>query len=192
MRVTPRLLSLWPGLCQLWLHGRWSGLVAAALFTGFVNLAIVTTFLWPQWFTSTVPVVSWLIAAGMVTVSVWRTLRQPLESITDTPNMEEDLLPRAQVEYLRGHWFEAESLLLRLLQTNAEDVEARLMLASTYRHTRRVDDARQQLGLLRNSVGGDKWASEIESETRLLDKLNDADGNEVKLSESVENVSNAA
>ena len=38
-------------------------------------------------------------------------------------------------EYLRGAWFEAETLFGRLVAQDQRDVDARLMLASLLRHT---------------------------------------------------------
>ena len=45
------------------------------------------------------------------------------------------------MEYLRGNWLEAESLLQRLIRESARDFDVHLLLATLYRRTRRYDEA---------------------------------------------------
>jgi cytochrome c-type biogenesis protein CcmH/NrfG len=71
-------------------------------------------------------------------------------------------------EYLKGAWFEAESLLGKLVAQDHRDVDARLMLASLLRHTRRPLEARRQLDELQRLEKAEKWQVEIERERQLL------------------------
>jgi hypothetical protein len=63
------------------------------------------------------------------------------------------LLCDAQTEYLRGHWLEAESLLLR---------------TSVYRRSGHVEKARQQLAELAQLPAARTWRHEIAAELHQL------------------------
>lgn len=71
---------------------------------------------------------------------------------------------QAQLEYLKGHWIEAESQLRRLLARTPGDVEAWLLLASVQRRTNRLDEARQSLTTLAELNGSILWAEEVQRE----------------------------
>jgi len=51
-------------------------------------------------------------------------------------------------DYLKGNWFEAERKLNVLMRRDEHDLEARLLMATLLRHTKRFDDATHQLNLL--------------------------------------------
>ena len=71
-------------------------------------------------------------------------------------------------EYLKGNWFEAERKLNRLLRRADHDLEARLLMATLMRHTKRYEDATHQLNLLVRLDGSHRWALEIHREGELL------------------------
>ena len=81
---------------------------------------------------------------------------------------QEDLFRRALTEYLRGAWFEAESLCGQVVANHPRDVDARLMLATLMRRTKRYADAGRQLAELERIESSAKWQAEIEREKRLL------------------------
>jgi cytochrome c-type biogenesis protein CcmH/NrfG len=81
---------------------------------------------------------------------------------------QQDLFIRAQAEYLKGHWVEAQSLLEQLLRDDPEDVESHLLLASVFRRSRRIELARKQLHRLGGFPGRAKWQFEIQRELDLL------------------------
>ena len=83
----------------------------------------------------------------------------------------DDLFRAALGEYLKGAWFEAESLLGQLVAQDNRDVDARLMLASLLRHTRRPLEARRQLDELDRLEKAARWQVEIERERQLLKHL---------------------
>ena len=59
-----------------------------------------------------------------------------------TPDERSDQWFReAQAAYLAGDWVSAEQTLLKLLRHDARDAEARLMLATLWRHEGRLDAA---------------------------------------------------
>lgn len=66
-------------------------------------------------------------------------------------------------------------MLQQQLQRFSSDVDARLMLATVYRRTRRTIEAGQQLQLIEQTDGGEKWQWEIEQERRMLKRLSASD-----------------
>jgi cytochrome c-type biogenesis protein CcmH/NrfG len=81
------------------------------------------------------------------------------------------LFIQAQAEYLKGHWFEAETLLGQLLENQDSDVDAQLMLATLYRRTGRIEDGRRKLQELERMDGANKWVLEMAREREMLDRL---------------------
>jgi cytochrome c-type biogenesis protein CcmH/NrfG len=67
-------------------------------------------------------------------------------------------------EYLQGSWFEAETKLLGLLRSAPRDVEARLLVATLLRRTRRHAEALDQLDRLERLRDAAKWSREISEE----------------------------
>ena len=113
---------LWPGLPQLWLRGSWPGLGMAIGFTGCVNLLLLCTFVWTEWLDAT-----WLSAAWMTAAVIWSgsgliSLRWcAKQRAFDEDGPPRDLFPRALGEYLRGNWYEVETLCQAMLrQRNRE------------------------------------------------------------------------
>jgi cytochrome c-type biogenesis protein CcmH/NrfG len=69
---------------------------------------------------------------------------------------------------LKGNWFEAERELNKLLRRDNRDLEARLMLATLLRHTKRFDEATRQLNVLVRLEGAKRWELEIRREGELI------------------------
>jgi hypothetical protein len=65
---------------------------------------------------------------------------------------------------LKGHWIEAETQLSKLLVQQPDDVEARLLLASIQRRTRRLAAARKTLIRLNGQESAAHWTMEIHAE----------------------------
>ena len=61
MRWGQLLLCGWPGLAQLLLRGSYPALISAIGFSILLNLALVSTFLWPALLGDTFPVIAWPI-----------------------------------------------------------------------------------------------------------------------------------
>jgi len=164
VQAMPYMTCLWPGLPQLWWRGDLRALLAALAFAAAVNAILVVTFIWPEM------VPSRLLTFGQLAVSaVWlvsvahsfralRRIRQPISATTET------WFRQAQEEYLQGHWFEAESLLKKVIRDQARDVDAHLMLAGVYRKSDRHDEAILVLNRLQKLDGATKWALEIRRE----------------------------
>lgn len=205
MRFSTRTTCIWPGLTRLWLLGDWSGLLVATLFAIGLNIALLASFVWPFAIPAGLLAAGWLLLIGFWGISVLRSLRTL--SLTGDSSVslgasssagmpasdaavgsdDQGLFLQAQGEYLRGHWYEAESHLKKLLRRSGKDVDARLMLATLYRRTQRVDDAEHQLQTLQRMPGSDKWRCEIAHEHHLLQSLaGTADGgaDETKVTKS--------
>jgi tetratricopeptide (TPR) repeat protein len=187
MRPTPKLPKIayfWPGLPQLWLRGSWAGLVIAVGFTALVNLLVLATCVFREWIPLEYQLGGGAIIAVSWLVGWWQCRRAELaqaiptqvttesssdESVTaasaspvgQTIDRGEQLYRDAQQAYLRGDWVAAEQLLLKLLKINDHDAEARLMLATLWRHQGRHREAVRQLDKLSRLEAADRWQNEI-------------------------------
>jgi uncharacterized protein HemY len=140
-------------------------LAAAAL----LNLALLGTFGWSELVAPVEEKALWL-TLGVVWVAAaalsWVGSRRQATAARPGP------LPGAYEQgldhYLKGDWFQAERLWVDLLRSNPRDLDARLMLASLWRHTGRLDEAAAQLDLLTRLEGAEKWEWEIRRERELL------------------------
>ena len=71
MRWGPVLLCGWPGLSGLWYRGKLSSLLVAIGFSVLLNLALISTFLWPWSLGETFPVVAWPMILVIWATSAW-------------------------------------------------------------------------------------------------------------------------
>lgn len=177
MQWGPMVLCCWPGLPGLWYRGRWSSLILALAFSMVLNGAILSSFIWTEiLFDRTFPAVAWPFILMFWSLTAWLAFQnlpdvmavktQSVNTVFDSPDT---LFIDARSEYLKGHWQEAEKLLLRQLYQSPRDVESRLMLATLYRHTRQFDDAQQQQQTLAKFDESEVWQNEIIREQRLLE-----------------------
>lgn len=160
---------LWPGLLRLWCEGRWSALVVALGLAAKLNLLLLATFVTPHPPGGIVLGLGWLALCTGWTIGIWRSVRYAQRALPD-PGACQDLFIQAQAEYLRGHWFEAEALLDKVLRTDQRDVDAQLMLATLYRRTGRIREARRRLRTLQRKEGAEKWQMEIDRELGNLER----------------------
>jgi hypothetical protein len=84
-----------------------------------------------------------------------------------------DLFPSALTEYLQGNWFAAEQKCRDLIARRRDDVEARLLLATTFRQVGRTAEARAELDGLAKIEGSAKWTLEIADERLRLEEESD-------------------
>jgi hypothetical protein len=178
MRVVRWATYLWPGLPQLWFEGMWSGLALAIGFALPLNLLLVASLVWVKLLEPSVLRFGWLALGltwvGSLVVMGWGSKARTARSQSTS---QEDLFRRALAEYLRGAWFEAESLWGQVVAQNERDVDARLMLVTLLRRTKRYDEARRQLADLDKIESSAKWQSEIEREKHLLTEAPGTDDN---------------
>ncbi|HJT33629.1 MAG TPA: hypothetical protein VJ783_16405 [Pirellulales bacterium] len=165
----PRLCCLWPGLPQLWIAGDWSGLALAVGFACLVNLLLLTSLHWTEWLDTGLKIAGWTAVSVLwcaSAVSGWRWMSRQKQSAARAS--EQDLFPRALGEYLKGNWYEAEVVCHDLLRRAVGDVEARLLLATLLRRTRRFPEAHGQLEQLTRLDAAAAWEAEIASEYERL------------------------
>ncbi len=173
MGLAAWMTCLWPGLPRLWWRGQGTGFCTAAVFAIWLNFSLAATFLLPDRFPTLVHVGSWAGLAIFWGVCVRRGAGRLSHFYCGDGQRNDALFGRAQEEYLKGHWFEAESLLLRLVRDDPADVEGRLLLATLYRHTQRAALAQSQLDSIVRSPHAARWAWEIRSERAQLQRAAD-------------------
>ncbi len=166
----PLWLGLWPGLPQLWLHGRFAGLAAAIGFAVLLDFVLATSLVWTEIWEPRVAL-SWWAGVGTVWCvgfAWWGASgRRQGECL---PVAAGDLFPLALTEYLRGNWFEAERLVADMLRATPSDVEARLLRVSILRRTGKRDEARRLLDVLSHTAGATKWQFEMGRERERLER----------------------
>lgn len=169
MRAPSLVMCCWPGLPRLWLLGDWSALVIAVSFGGVLNLLLVSAFVRTDWLPFPANELVWIAVGGLWLVSAIRAYRK-LPDLCKPATAADDrgLFLQAQNEYLQGHWFEAESALREMLRVTPGDFDARLLLATLFRRTRRYDEALSELGRVAQQDGAEKWHWEIATERRLV------------------------
>jgi hypothetical protein len=168
MRRLPWPAYLWPGLPQLARDGNWAALAVAVAAAVLLNAVLLSTCVWTEFVAPAPRIICWafLGAAWIVAIGYWSWHdRQRAVALgkTDAKTFEEAL-----AEYLKGNWFEAERKLNLLLRRDEHDIEARLLVATLLRHTKRFDEATHQLNILAGLDGAHRWALEIHREGELL------------------------
>ena len=178
MRWGPLLMCGWPGLPGLWFRGQMSSLLVAIGFSILLNLALVSTFLWPRSMGETFPIVAWPMILLIWGTSTWLAYHRvtdvmsvPVSEKVADPERPDTLFIQAQREYLGGHWEEAESLLRRRIQSAPRDMESRLLLATLLRHSRRLDQARDQLDEMKRFDESLEWDFEVDRERQLIELI---------------------
>jgi tetratricopeptide (TPR) repeat protein len=186
MRASPFVLCCWPGLPRLWVHGEVSAVALALGFGAVLNLLLVSNVLWPELIPASGRTLGWFLLAAWWLFSAIRAFCSLERLNTPTIADSRGLFIQAQGEYLKGHWFEAESLLQQLLRSTRRDLDAHLMLATLCRRTKRYDEAQARLDLMDQFDGAEKWRWEIEVERRLLQQQAEKERDQVDLLSSVE------
>ncbi len=172
MGVSPWITCLWPGLPRLWYRGQVSGLVSAVLFAVWLNGALADTFLLAG-LQPMAQAANWSVLTLVWLACVHRGASRLSQFHGVAGHFDNEPLLRAQEEYVKGHWFEAESLLLRLIRDEPSDVEGRLLLATLYRHTARLDLALTQLDQAARYPHAQRWTWEIHQERVWIQRAKD-------------------
>lgn len=179
MLSTPWITCLWPGLTDLWVRGRWQGLVWAIGFTLLLNAALITKGVWPDLWGAMMRNGIWYVVLAVWLLSAILTGIKLASGAWNQANLSvESLFQAAQKEYLRGEWFQAEAILLKLLAASPKDAEAWLLLATLQRHCKRYDEAQQTLAQLQRLDAAGAWWFEIHRERELLAERSEAERSE--------------
>lgn len=162
------LFCCWPGLAALWYRGMARGVLLAVLFCWLCSLLLLSTFVWPEWISVWAVRIGWLALVltwmGSTAYSHWTLGR--LLGVMDKSS--QDAFTRAQEEYLRGNWFEAEAILLEMLQRFPRDAEALLLLVGVLRHTQRWQPALRRLDQLESLDSSSPWRFEMARERKYI------------------------
>jgi tetratricopeptide (TPR) repeat protein len=164
------ITCLWPGLPRLWYLGDLSSLAVAVAFAALLNLVLWASFVRYDTVSAAWRLSAWVSLIVFWVYGLWQGGRQTWAAAGDTDGQDDqDLFIRAQSQYLRGHWVEAQQLLEQLIRREPGDVEAQLLLASVYRRSHRIDLSRRQLRQVLDCPGAGKWRFEIGREIASLE-----------------------
>ena len=169
MKFFGLITGIYPGLKGLTGLGRWCYLVIALTFAFCLDLVIFLNGFWVDFIPSGWK--KWTLVALFLFWCVLTILSGRLYRAMENRrrlDADGDLYLEAVTHYLKGNWREAASCAKALLRYNQDDVEAMLLLATLYRHTRRLDDAKSMLDRLELLESSDKWFYEIQLEKREL------------------------
>jgi thioredoxin-like negative regulator of GroEL len=161
-----RYLTLaWPGLPWLWLRGSRGGLVLALAFAVSLDVAVITTFVWPDLVELPITVAVWTATAVVWLVSTVSALAAfPPRLATPAPAAVDPLFVKARDAYLARDFIVAETRLRELLELAPTDGEAQLLLATLLRRAGRLVEARDALEKLSASDAGIRWRAAIAAE----------------------------
>ncbi len=176
MRAVSWTTCLWPGLTGLWLRGRWGSLALAVAFGLALQFALLCTFApaeMPIVLTGVSPLAAWGCVLSFWIVGAWLGWREQAPCPAPPDPQLDELFREAQTEYLKGHGFEAETLLARLLAKRPDDMEGRLLLASVQRRMGRLSEARRNLDVLRQDESAQSWGWEIRNEQQRIAEIED-------------------
>lgn len=156
---------VWPGLPWLWLRGSVAGLVLALAFAVSLDVAVVTTFVWPGLVELPFTIAVWAATGVVWLVSTVSAAAAFPPSLARPPAAEIDpLFVKARDAYLARDWLVAETRLRQLLELSPTDGEAQLLLATLLRRVGRLDEARAALDKLSASDSGRPWRAAIAAE----------------------------
>ena len=162
-------MILWPGTTGLFRYGRWSFLAVAVTFALLVNLFLVLNFYWTAMITvSQRNTALVLLFVAWIALTMLAKMVEHRIAALKTVDPDDKIFKEATQHYLGGHWFEAESLLTKLLKKNPRDVESALMHATLCRRTGRWEDAKTILDRLSFYEESGRWFREIEMERRQI------------------------
>lgn len=164
-------LYLWPGLPQIVWRGSWSGLTMALTVGLLLDFALIGTFGWTELFSPTMRNALWgLFGTVWLVLTVYSVGGGGFARVVPGSLADDTIFREALAYYLKGDWCQAERLLNKALARHCRDVDCRLMLATLYRHTGRLQESAQQLSRLEQQEGAAKWGWEIWRERQLLEK----------------------
>ncbi len=147
-------------------------------FTALANTMLLASLVWREWLSGDALRIGYAALAVIWLTAWWLSRTQRREARAETtvdglPDAAEtnarrsqldEMFREAQLRYLVNDWIAAEQELLKLLKQDARDVEARLMLATLWRHQGRREEALRQLDRLERLEAADKWREEIAAE----------------------------
>lgn len=162
-RLWIAVLSVWPGMPQVWSGQEVLGLILGVTFAAILNLAMVARFIWTESFASGWPdffaalaVCHWLSSLGYTLWWVWRCHPERHRAEID------HLFREATEYYLQGHWNEARRRYERILSMDETDADTFMQLGTLYVRVEQPALARRAFRQCLDLEGGAKWRWEIQ------------------------------
>ena len=157
------VLTVWPGLAQVWTGQEVLGLILAILFAATLDLAIVARWIWIEAFApgwsgvfATLASLTWVASFAYTLWWVWlchpQRFRQEIER----------LFRDAMEAYLQGRWNDSRKRIERILAIDETDADALLQLGTLHVRLHQPALARRAFRQCLELEGGAKWRWEIE------------------------------
>ena len=157
------VLTIWPGLAQVWTGQEVLGLILAILFAATLDLAIVARWIWIEAFApgwsgvfATLAILTWVASFAYTLWWVWlchpQRFRQEIER----------LFRDAMEAYLQGRWNDSRKRIERILAIDETDADALLQLGTLHVRLHQPALARRAFRQCLELEGGAKWRWEIE------------------------------
>ncbi|GHT27945.1 hypothetical protein FACS18942_07870 [Planctomycetales bacterium] len=163
------MFTLFPGYSGIARYGLWTQLSIAVFFALLLDYFLIVNFYWTDYITAGQRniLLGGLILSYFLLRSAAKLHRQGYETMLSVETKDETYRTVLQY-YLRGNWFDAESLILPYLKKKPRDIEMQLLLATLYRHTQRFEEANAVIEKIESMDGAGKWFCEIEAEKRYI------------------------
>ncbi len=157
------VLSVWPGLAQIWTGQEILGVILALLFAVTLNLAIAARWIWLDAFAAgwseifaTLALLTWLASFGYTAWWVW--LCHPERHRREIERLFRD----AMEAYLQGRWNDSRKRIERILAMDETDADALLHLGTLYVRLEQPALARRAFRQCLELEGGARWRWEIQ------------------------------
>jgi tetratricopeptide (TPR) repeat protein len=170
-RLVKVLLTIWPGLPQIWTGQEILGLLLAGLFAALVNASILCRLVWTEVLpdggaecAAALAVLLWLASAGY---TVWWLCR--IDPRNHRGEIEE-LFRRAMDANLRGAWTESIRLFEAILALDETDADSWMHLGSAEARLGRTESARRSFHRCRDLDVAEKWRWELDESLESLNR----------------------
>ena len=157
----------WPGLHGLCRQGKISSFCTAVSYGLLLSLGIAAAWVWPAVLEGPAEQFLWtiLLLLGVATFLIGDRVVDDADEPSQTSSGEGgDPYRSAMRQYLLGDWFRAEKTLKNTLRQSPRDMECRLLLATLFRHTGRLDEARRELLYISKIEQAWRWDVELQRE----------------------------
>ena len=166
---------MYPGYSNLKQYAQPVFLMTALAFAALVNIFLIANFYWSALLTAGQRnlCLAGLLGAWII-LTVFASYWKHRIMLNNTAEEDDVTFRQALCDYLRGHWYAAESQILPYLKRYPKDIEMLLLQATMYRHTERYEEALLVLDKLQLLEGSRRWHLEIAEERRACTRLTEA------------------
>lgn len=163
------ILTLWPGLAQLWSGQAWLGIFLAAFFAANLNAALVTRAVWCELVPATVTNFFFFAAGATWLIAMSYTLWWSWRLHPDLHRADADRLYRESLTlYLQGRWNEARLRCEQALVHDETDADALLQLGLSLARLGEREQAKRAFRQCLEQDGAGKWRWEVDQELARL------------------------